>query len=71
MTITIQLEESSVSVLQDEAASLGLSVEQLADAILRAHIRNPSNTFASEAAFQKAMADTLSKNAELYRRLAQ
>jgi hypothetical protein len=72
MTLTIQLEGPKLAALQDEAASLGVSVEQLADAILQRHVstRNRGETVADGDAFRKAMLGTLSENAELYRRLA-
>ena len=63
MTITIEVSENRYDELRTEATGLGVSVEQLATRILEP---KPEQ----DEAFRQAMADTLRKNHELYRRLA-
>lgn len=72
MTITINLDEPSLSAPQEEASGLGLSVEHMADAIIRRQLRTRagSATVADDEVFRKAMADTFPENEEVYRRLA-
>jgi len=72
MTITIELDDAIRTDFQQEAESLGLSLDQLADAIIRRHIQSKSvdHSSALDPAFQKAMADSFRENDELYRRLA-
>jgi hypothetical protein len=72
MTITIQLDGPGLAALQQEAANLGVSVEQLADTIIQRHVRGRAGLgpVVDEATFRKAMADTFRENEELYRRLA-
>ena len=71
MTLTIQLEGPKLAALQDEAASLGVSVEQLADAILQRHVstRNRGETVADGDAFRKAMLLRIQRTATSYSRV--
>jgi hypothetical protein len=72
MTITIDLDGPGFSALAEEASGLGVSVEQLADTIIRRHLRarTAKGTIADDEVFRKAMADTFRENEEVYRRLA-
>lgn len=67
MTIQLQLEPDGVETLRQEAAGLGLSVEELATDIIRRHVRARP---APDAAFRAALADSVRENEELLRRLA-
>ncbi len=72
MTIMINLDEPGFSALAEEASRLGVSVEQLADSIVRRHIRTRAGQggVATDESFRMAMADTFRENEEVYRRLA-
>lgn len=72
MTITIELDEPMLNAFQQEASDLGISVDRLADAIIRQHFRSGTHVSgsATDPAFQKAAAETFRENEELYRRLA-
>ena len=72
MTIMIELEDPDLNVLKEEAARLGIAVEQLAHAIIHRHVGShaQATTATGDNAFRKAMADTFRENNELYRRLA-
>jgi hypothetical protein len=74
VTITIQLDEPGLQKLREEAEGLGVSVDQLAQAIVERHaLRSPGgmpSDVVDEETFRKVKADTFRENAELYRRLA-
>jgi hypothetical protein len=67
MTIQLQLEPDGLESLREEAAGLGVSVEELAADILRRHVRARS---APDPAFRAALAASVRENEELLRRLA-
>jgi hypothetical protein len=73
MTLQVQLDSPFLDSLREEAAALGVSLEELAGRILRSHARakESGRVTASDEAFRAAMAATFDENAELYRRLAQ
>ena len=64
MQLPIELTESQLESLRERAKSLGLSIEQLASAAVADLVARPADDF------QRAAALVLSKNHELYRRLA-
>lgn len=72
MTVMLNLEKPGLDVLEQEAANLGLTVEQLANDIIRRHVEAKSSSvqFADPTAFRRAMADSVRENEELLRRLA-
>lgn len=72
MTIALQLDPTGLTVLQKEAAELGITPEQLAADIVQRHIRarTGGDTTANDAAFRAALADSMRENEELLRRLA-
>ena len=63
-TITVQLEEAKAQALREKAGRYGLNPEQFLTASLEDLIGQPDNDF--DAAAHRV----LSKNKELYRRLA-
>ena len=63
-TITVQLEESKAQALREKADRYGLNPEQFLTASLEDLIGQPDNDF------DEAARRVLSKNKELYRRLA-
>lgn len=65
MQLPVELTESQIEALRERAKSLGISVEQLASAAIADLVGQPA------ADFESAARRVLSKNAELYRRLAQ
>jgi hypothetical protein len=74
MTITIQLAGPGFERLRAEAEELGLSVEQLAQAIVERYVLRPRGDTPSDVVddetFQRVKAETFRENEELYRRLA-
>lgn len=71
MTIRVQLGGSGLAVLQQEAATLGVTVEQLATDILERHAGKAATARAiPDDKFRAALADSLRENEELLRRLA-
>ena len=64
MRLPVELTESQLRTLQERAKSLGISVEQLASAAVADLTAQPDDDF------QQAATRVLTKNAELYRRLA-
>jgi hypothetical protein len=64
MLLPVELTESQVESLRQRAKTLGVSPEQLAAAAVADLVAQPADDF------QKAAARVLSKNSELYRRLA-
>ena len=64
MNLAIQLTPDQETSLLETARRLNVSVEDLAAAILRDFVSQPSE------AFEKAADRVFEKNAELYRRLA-
>ena len=72
MTITIRLDDAFRNDFQLEAESLGISVDQLADDIIRRHAQSKSGDpgSATDPAFRSAMEASFRESDELYRRLA-
>jgi hypothetical protein len=72
MTVMLNLEQPGLDALQQEAADLGVSVEQLANEIIRRHVRSRTATVqhADATAFRNAMTESMTENEELLRRLA-
>ncbi|WP_439622238.1 hypothetical protein [Gemmata sp.] len=66
MTISFQLDQPSEIALQQEAAGLGVTPEQLAADIVKRHLL----VRADDAPFQQAMNASLRENEELLRRFA-
>lgn len=64
MQLPVELSEHQIEALRERAKSLGISPEQLASAAVADLVSHPADDF------EKAAARVLSKNAELYRRLA-
>jgi len=64
MVLPVELTESQLESLQQRAKALGISAEQLAAAAVADLVSKPADDF------QQAASRVLSKNAELYRRLA-
>jgi pyrroloquinoline quinone (PQQ) biosynthesis protein C len=64
MVLPVELTESQLESLRQRAKALGISPEQLASAAVADLVSKPAEDF------QQAAARVLSKNAELYRRLA-
>jgi hypothetical protein len=64
MLLPVELTESQIESLRQRAKTLGISAEQLAAAAVADLVSQPAEDFG------KAAAHVLSKNAELYRRLA-
>jgi hypothetical protein len=63
-TLTINVPDERLRELEDTAARLGLTVEQLIEAGIAVVLER------AEADFRAALDHVLAKNAELYRRLA-
>ena len=70
MTISIELDPTTLAALRREAEALGLPVEEHAGRILRSRTEISTAVPATEEAFRAAMEATFRKNDELYRRLA-
>jgi hypothetical protein len=64
MQLPVDLTDAQLESLRDRAKSLGISPEQLASAAVADLVERPADDFA------RAASKVLSKNAELYRRLA-
>jgi len=64
MVLPVELTESQLESLRQRAKALGISPEQLAAAAVVDLVAKPAEDF------EQAAARVLSKNAELYRRLA-
>ena len=64
MVLPVELTESQLESLRQRAKALGISPEQLAAAAVADLVAKPADDF------ERAAAQVLSKNAELYRRLA-
>jgi hypothetical protein len=64
MQLPVDLTDAHLESLRDRAKSLGISPEQLASAAVAEHVERPADDFA------RAASKVLSKNGELYRRLA-
>ncbi len=64
MVLPVELTEAQLESLRMRAKALGISPEQLAAAAVADLVAKPA------ADFEQAAARVLSKNAELYRRLA-
>jgi len=64
MVVPVELTESQVETLRQRAKALGISPEQLASAAVVDLVSQPAEDFGTAAA------RVLSKNSELYRRLA-
>lgn len=77
-TITIALSEDQAVALQERAARLGIAPEDLARAGVEVLLRRPADDFTrdqgpddvSEEEFDRIIDYVLTKNAELYHRLA-
>jgi len=65
MQLPLELSEQQIQALRERAKSLGISLEQLASAAVADLVNQPADDFV------QAASRVLSKNAELYRRLAQ
>jgi antitoxin FitA len=64
MELPVELTDSQMETLRARAKSLGISTEQLASAAVADLVAQPA------ADFERAASQILSKNAELYRKLA-
>ncbi len=64
LVLPVELTEAQLESLRQRAKALGISPEQLAAAVVADLVMKPAEDFARAAAL------VLSKNAELYRRLA-
>ena len=64
MQLPVELTPTQLESLRERAKSLGISAEQLASAAVADLVERPAEDF------QRAAASVLSKNEELYRRLA-
>jgi hypothetical protein len=64
MVLPVELTESQLESLRQRAKALGISPEQLAAAAVADLVAKPAEDF------ERAAAHVLSKNSELYRRLA-
>lgn len=64
MVLPVELTESQLESLRQRAKALGISPEQLAAAAVADLVAQPADDFA------RAAARVMSKNTELYRRLA-
>jgi pyrroloquinoline quinone (PQQ) biosynthesis protein C len=64
MVVPVELTESQIETLRQRAKALGISPEQLASAAVVDLVSQPAEDFGIAAA------RVLSKNSELYRRLA-
>jgi hypothetical protein len=64
MVLPVELTDSQLESLRQRARALGISPEQLAAAAVADLVSKPAEDF------ERAAARVLSKNAELYRRLA-
>ena len=64
MQLPVELTETQLESLRERAKSLGISVEQLASAAIADLVARPAEDF------ERAARRVLSKNQELYRRLA-
>jgi hypothetical protein len=64
MQLPVDLTDAQLESLRDRAKSLGISPEQLASAAVADLVERPAEDFA------RAASKVLSKNVELYRRLA-
>jgi len=64
MQLPVDLTDAQLESLRDRAKSLGISPEQLASAAVADLVERPADDFA------RAASKVLSKNVELYRRLA-
>jgi hypothetical protein len=64
MQLPVDLTDAQLESLRDRAKSLGISPEQLASAAVADLVERPADDF------ERAASKVLSKNAELYRRLA-
>jgi hypothetical protein len=64
MQLPVELTDAQLESLRDRAKSLGISPEQLAAAAVADLVERPADDF------ERAASKVLSKNAELYRRLA-
>lgn len=65
MQLPVELSEHQVEALRERAKSLGISAEQLASAAVADLVGQPADDF------ERAATRVLSKNAKLYRRLAE
>jgi hypothetical protein len=63
-TITVQLEDSKAALLREKAEEYGLSLDQFVMASIEDLLAQP------QPEFEAAMSRVLSKNKELYMRLA-
>lgn len=64
MHLPVELTDAQLESLRDRAKALGISPEQLASAAVADLVERPADDFT------RAASKVLSKNAELYRRLA-
>ena len=63
-TITVQLDDSRAALLQEKAEKYGISLDEFVTASIEDFLAQP------EPEFDVAMRKVLSKNRELYKRLA-
>jgi len=63
-TITVQLDDSKAALLQEKAEKYGISLDEFVTASIEGLLAQP------EPEFDAAMRKVLSKNKELYKRLA-
>lgn len=63
-TITVQLDDSKAALLQEKAEKYGITLDEFVTASIKDLLAQP------EPEFDAAMRKVLSKNKELYKRLA-
>lgn len=69
MNATVTLTDSALGRLRDEAAKLGISVEELASAILERHAAAPDAV--PDADFRRTLETSFRRYDAAYRKLAQ
>jgi hypothetical protein len=70
-SITIELDESSLTDLNEKADLVGVPVERYIGAVLKQHVESGKVNSIPEAVFRAAVEQTVREKADLYRRLAQ
>ncbi|CAN5587808.1 hypothetical protein BH11PLA2_BH11PLA2_42720 [soil metagenome] len=74
MTFSINLSGTPLISLQEQASRLGVPIETLAQSVIENFASSQPSTMSPQdrrALFEKAKADSMRENDELYRRLAQ
>ena len=71
LSITIELDESSLIDLNEKADLVGVPVERYIGAVLKQHVESGKVKSIPDAVFRAAVEQTVREKAALYRRLAQ